>query len=86
MYQKVLEFYDAALKLITRKGASLALRMAWENDHLATIIQEFLTSADKLEKIINKATLEIIGDIKMMLYDQDCECVLGLLRIFINHV
>ncbi|KAJ5353544.1 hypothetical protein N7541_006108 [Penicillium brevicompactum] len=71
VYQKVLEFYDAALKLITRKGVSLALRMAWENDHLATIIQEFLTSADKIEKIINKATFEIIGDIKMMLYDQD---------------
>ncbi|KAK9853500.1 hypothetical protein MYU51_006669 [Penicillium brevicompactum] len=59
------------ISYIDEKGASLALRMAWENDHLATIIQEFLTSADKLEKIINKATLEIIGDIKMMLYDQD---------------
>jgi hypothetical protein len=75
VYQKVLEFYDAALKILTRKGAKLIMKMVLENDRLPTIVQEFLTSADKLQMVIQKATMDILEDIRTMLYAKESKSV-----------
>ncbi|CAG7998998.1 unnamed protein product [Penicillium salamii] len=47
------------------------MRMVLENDRLPTIVQEFLTSADKLQMVIQKATMEILDDIQNVLYRID---------------
>ncbi|KAJ6019002.1 hypothetical protein N7522_001069 [Penicillium canescens] len=78
VYQKILEFYDAAVELLTRKGAKLVMRMVWDNDRLPTIVQEFLTSADNLNKVIQKATMDILEDIRKQLYAQDFDRWLGI--------
>lgn len=45
------------------------MRMILETDRLPGIIQDFLRQADHLRKLIEKATWEVVEDIKVMLYD-----------------
>ncbi|KAJ5212655.1 uncharacterized protein N7498_004301 [Penicillium cinerascens] len=71
VYQKILEFYNAALKILTRKGAKLVLRMVLENGRLPDIIQEFLTNANKLQAVIQKATLDILDDFQNVVYTNE---------------
>ena len=74
MYQKLLEFYNAAFKILTRKGVKLVMRVVLQDGGLPEIIQDFLRNADLLRKLVQKATWEIVEDIKAMLYDQESMC------------
>lgn len=69
VYQKLLEFYNAAFEILSRKGAKLVMKIILENDRLPGIVKEFLKHADFLRQLVQKATWEIAEDIKAMLYD-----------------
>lgn len=71
VYQKILEFYKVAFDILTSKGAKLVMKMVLENDHLPDIVQDFLRHALTLQKLVQKATLEIVEDIRNMLYDRE---------------
>lgn len=73
MYREIIEFYRAAHDILTKKGRRLAMKMILETDRLPNIIQDFLRHADVLRKLIEKATWEIVEDIKAMLYDRESE-------------
>ncbi|KFY93587.1 hypothetical protein V498_04342 [Pseudogymnoascus sp. VKM F-4517 (FW-2822)] len=77
VYQKLLEFYNVAFEILTRKGAKLVLKIILENDRLPDIIKDFLKHADNLRKLVQKATWEIVEDIKSMLYDYEISSWLG---------
>ena len=47
------------------------MRMIMENGRLPDIVEEFLKHADNLGKIVQKATQEIVEDIREMLYDRE---------------
>jgi hypothetical protein len=83
VYQKLLEFYNAAFEILTRKGAKLVITMILENDRLPDIVKDFLKHADYLRQLVQKATWEIVEDIKAMLYDQSSTFnTLDILDIF----
>lgn len=67
VYEKILEFYGAAVEILTRKRAK-RLQMFFETDRIPNIVQYFLTHADTLQNIIQKATFDILDDIKATLY------------------
>ena len=69
MYQKLLEFYVVSFEILTRKGVKLVMKIILENDRLPNIVSDFLKHADNLRKIVQKATWEIVEDIRTMLYD-----------------
>ncbi|KAF2416555.1 hypothetical protein EJ08DRAFT_99133 [Tothia fuscella] len=71
VYQKILEFYSVAHEILTKRGRKLVMKMVLETDRLPTIIQDFLKLAETLRKFIEKATWEIVEDIKTMLYDRE---------------
>ena len=71
MYQKILDFYIAAYEILDRKGAKMVIKMVVEKDRLPEIVQDFLRHADILRKTVQKATWEIVEDIKSMLYDRE---------------
>lgn len=71
MYREILEFYKVAHEILTRRGGKLAMKMILETDRLPNIIQDFLRHADTLRKLIEKATWEIVEDMKAMLYDSE---------------
>ncbi|KAJ2890888.1 hypothetical protein MKZ38_001226 [Zalerion maritima] len=77
VYQKLLEFYMVAFEMLTRKGVKLVMRMILENDRLPNIVDDFLRHADNLRKLVQKATWEIVEDIKSMLYDHEISRWLG---------
>ncbi|MCJ1435357.1 hypothetical protein MMC27_004729 [Xylographa pallens] len=77
VYQKILEFYKVAFEILTRKGAKLVMKIILENDRLPNIVQDFLRNAGTLRKVVQKATLEIVVDIKTMLYDHEIARWLG---------
>lgn len=76
MYKKLLEFYNAAYEILSRKGANIIVGLILDNDHLPSIVQDFLRQADALRKLVQKATFEIVEDIKTMLYDQESKFAL----------
>lgn len=47
-----------------------------QDSRLPAIVADFLREADNLRKIIQKATLEIVEDIKAMLYDRESKFVI----------
>jgi len=47
------------------------MEMILENDRLPNIVKDFLRHADNLRNLIQKATWEIVEDIKAMLYDHE---------------
>jgi hypothetical protein len=71
VYQKMLEFYKVAYEMLSRKGANLIIKMVLETDRLPSIVSEFLRYSDTLRNLIQKATWEIMEDIKSMLYDYE---------------
>ncbi|KND93213.1 hypothetical protein TOPH_02393 [Tolypocladium ophioglossoides CBS 100239] len=71
VYQKLLEFYNAALEILSKKGAKLVIKMVLETDRLPNIVKEFLQYADSLHKLVQTATWNIAEDIKTMLIDHD---------------
>lgn len=71
VYQKLLEFYRVAYEMLSRKGTKLIIKMVLETDRLPNIVQEFLKYSDTLRSLIQKATWEIVEDIKAMLYDHE---------------
>jgi hypothetical protein len=71
VYQKLLEFYNVAFEILTRKGAKLVMKMILENDRLPSIVEEFLGRAENLQKLVQNSIWEILGDIQTMLYDQE---------------
>ncbi len=71
VYQKLLEFYAYAFEMISKKGVKLALDVVLDNGRLPAIVDDFLKHADHLRKLIQKATWEIVEDIKAMLYDHE---------------
>jgi DNA replication initiation complex subunit (GINS family) len=73
VYQKILEFYKVAFEILTRKGVKLIMKMVLENDRLPVIVEDFLKYSDSLGKIVQNATLEIVEDIRSMLYDRESE-------------
>lgn len=77
VYQKILEFYKVAFEILTRKGAKLVMKLILENNRLPNIVQDFLKHAETLRKLVQKATLEIVEDIKAMLYDREIARWLG---------
>jgi hypothetical protein len=42
-----------------------------ETDRLPSLVQDFLSQADILRKLIQRATWEVVEDIKSMLYDRE---------------
>ncbi|KND92704.1 Vegetative incompatibility protein HET-E-1, partial [Tolypocladium ophioglossoides CBS 100239] len=78
VYQKLLEFFNAAFEILSRKGAKLVMKMVLENDRLPKIVEDFLKHADDLRKLVQKATWEIVEDIKAMLYDHEIARWLGI--------
>ncbi|KAK3897896.1 hypothetical protein C8A05DRAFT_38525 [Staphylotrichum tortipilum] len=77
VYQKLLEFYNAAFEILSKKGVKMVMKIVLENERLPVIVQEFLEHAALLQKLVEKATLEIVDDIRNMLYDQKIETWLG---------
>lgn len=71
VYQKLLEFYKVAHEILTRRGVKLVIKMVLETDRLPNIVQDFLRHADTLRKLVEKATWEVVEDIKAMLYDSE---------------
>ncbi|KAH7175806.1 hypothetical protein EDB81DRAFT_896495 [Dactylonectria macrodidyma] len=77
VYRKLLEFYQAGFEILTNKGAKFVITLVLENDRLPNIAQDFLRHADTLRKLVQKATWEIVDDIKAMLYDREIARWLG---------
>ena len=75
VYQKILEFYIVAFEILARKGAKLVMKIIVEKDRLPQIVQDFLKHAETLRKFVQKATWEIVEDIKSMLYDRESKIV-----------
>lgn len=71
VYQKILQFYKLALEILSKKRAKFAITMVLETDRLPNIVQDFLKHSNDLQKILEKATLEIVEDIEVMLYDHE---------------
>jgi hypothetical protein len=57
------------------------MKMVLETDRLPNIVQDFLRHADILRKLVEKATWEIVEDIKVMLYDRESKFPIGLSRV-----
>jgi hypothetical protein len=55
----------------------LIIKMVLETDRLPSIVSEFLPYSDTLRNLIQKATWEIMEDIKSMLYDYEIARWLG---------
>lgn len=49
------------------------MKIVLETERLPNIIQDFLRRTDTLRKLVEKATWEIVEDIKTMLYDSESE-------------
>jgi hypothetical protein len=47
------------------------MKMILDTDRLPSIVRSFLGHAETLRKLIEKATWEIVEDIKAMLYDRE---------------
>ncbi|KAL1794606.1 hypothetical protein ACET3X_006422 [Alternaria dauci] len=71
VYREILEFYIAAHGILSERGRKLAIKMILETDRLPSIVRSFLEQAEKLRKLIEKATWEIVEDIKTMLFDRE---------------
>jgi hypothetical protein len=52
------------------------MKMVVEKDRLPDIVQDFLRHADTLRKFVQKATWEIVEDIKSMLYDRESKVLI----------
>lgn len=69
VYKDLLNFYIAALDILTSKAFVLALVCDQLNQRLPTIVSDFLTHASLLRDNIGNATLELVTDIRKLLQD-----------------
>ncbi|KAL2202401.1 hypothetical protein CC79DRAFT_1361506 [Sarocladium strictum] len=70
VYQKLLDFYVSAHGVLMKEGARLLFAVVSDNSTLPSIVADFLKQAAHLQKVVEKATLDIVTDIKAMLYDE----------------
>lgn len=73
VYGKLLEFYNAAFEMLTKKGAKLVMTLVLNNGRLPSIVSDFMIHAENLRKRVESATLEIVNEIKNMLFDVESE-------------
>ena len=71
VYRKILEFYKVAYEMLTTKGVKIVMTFVLQNDRLPNIIKDFLSRVRVLQNLVQNATLEIVNDIKAMLYDRE---------------
>ena len=83
VYQKVLEFYQVAHEILTKRGAKLVMSMVLETDRLPNVVRDFSKHANALHKLIENATLQMVVDIKNMVYDYDSKFPMLLREIFV---
>lgn len=69
VYREILEFYRVAHEILTRTGVKLMIKMVLETNRLPEIIAQIVNHAASLERLVSKATWEIVQDIQIMLYD-----------------
>ncbi|PSK43017.1 LON peptidase N-terminal domain and RING finger protein [Elsinoe australis] len=69
VYQDILMFYKEARDILAKKGAKLLAKLVLDNARIPEIIEEFLGHAAMLQKVVEKATLEVLEDMRNMLYD-----------------
>ena len=69
MYKDLLNFYVAALDILSSKTFVLALVCDQLKQRLPTIVSDFLKHAALLRDRIGNATLELVTDIKNLLQD-----------------
>jgi hypothetical protein len=67
----MLEFYKVTYEMLSQKGAKLLIKIVLETNRLPSIVSEFLQYSNTLRNLIQKATWEIIEDIKLMLYNYE---------------
>ncbi|GKU06980.1 unnamed protein product [Fusarium langsethiae] len=77
VYQKLLEFYVSAYEFLSKRRTKLVLAVVLDTGTLPDIVKDFLKQAEHLRNIVVKATLEIVQDIKAMLYDEKISQWLG---------
>ncbi|KAG4282239.1 hypothetical protein FPRO04_13360 [Fusarium proliferatum] len=70
VYQKLLEFYVSAYEFLSKRRTKLVLAVILDTGTLPDIVKDFLKQAEHLRKIVEKATFDIVQDIKTMLYDE----------------
>ncbi|KAK5207557.1 hypothetical protein LTR41_006601 [Exophiala xenobiotica] len=78
VYKDLLNFYIAALDILTSKAFILALVCDQLNQRLPTIVSDFLKHAALLRDRIGNATLELVTDIKKLLQDNKIQKLLGV--------
>jgi hypothetical protein len=69
VYQKLLEFYVSAYEFLSKRRTRLVLAVISDTGTLPDIVKDFLKQAEHLRSIVEKATFDIVQDIKAMLYD-----------------
>ncbi|KAM0248467.1 hypothetical protein ACHAP5_003413 [Fusarium lateritium] len=77
VYQKLLEFYVSAHRFLSKKRTRLVLAVISDMGTLPDIVKDFLEQADHLRRIVEKATFDIVQDIKTMLYNEKISQWLG---------
>jgi hypothetical protein len=70
VYQKLLEFYVSAYDFLSKRRTRLVLAVIADTGTLPDIVKDFLKQAEHLRKLVEKATFDIVQDIKTMLYDE----------------
>ncbi|KAL4412143.1 ankyrin repeat protein [Colletotrichum abscissum] len=77
VYQKLLEFYVSAYELLSKRRTRLVLAVISDTGTLPDIVKDFLRQSEHLRRIVEKATFDIVQDIKNMLYDEKISQWLG---------
>ncbi|KAJ4176473.1 hypothetical protein NW767_015434 [Fusarium falciforme] len=77
VYQKLLEFYVSAYEFLSKRRTRLVLAVIADTGTLPDIVKDFLKQAEHLRKLVEKATFDIVQDIKTMLYDEKISQWLG---------
>jgi hypothetical protein len=75
VYKDLLNFYIAALDILTSKAFVLALVCDQLRQRLPTIVSDFVKHAALLRERIGNATLELVTDIKKLLQDNKSKLV-----------
>ncbi|KAJ9653673.1 hypothetical protein H2198_007184 [Neophaeococcomyces mojaviensis] len=78
VYKDLLNFYIAALDILTSKAFVLALVCDQLSQRLPTIVSDFVKHAALLRDRIGNATLELVTDIKKLLQDNKIQKLLGV--------
>ncbi|KAF2152107.1 hypothetical protein K461DRAFT_162341 [Myriangium duriaei CBS 260.36] len=77
VYEQLLVFYQSVYQILTKNGPILAIKMAWENGTLSETVVEFSAYTDKLQNVIQKATLDISEQTLSTVIDDQIGLALG---------